>query len=167
MAIDIFMLLFYLLGINLKDLLYLKPDCIYKDRLHYKRFKTGREYSIKVFPQAREIIERYKGGRYLLRFLERKEKISPGRMEEANSDIRSQINKLFLNMKKCGKIDFKVTTYSARHSWATIAAKMGIRRDVISHALGHGIDTMTDIYIDYDLKEVDKANARVINKLKS
>jgi integrase/recombinase XerD len=164
-AIDIFFLIFYLLGINLKDLLYLKPENIYKGRICYKRFKTGRDYSVKILPQAREILNRYRGKKYLLCFMDEKEKTSPGRMPEADHDMLSQINKLLKTIVKNKKLKFKVTTYSARHSWATIAAKSGVSRDVISHALGHGVDTMTDIYIDYDLAAVDKANRLVISKL--
>jgi integrase len=164
-ALDIFFLIFYLIGINLKDLLYLKPGDVYKERLYYSRFKTGRKYSIKILPEAKEIIERYKGEKYLLRFLEEKEKISPKRLPEADHDFLSQINKLLRTMVKSKKLSFKITTYSARHSWATIASSLGISRDIISHALGHGIDTMTDTYIDFDLAKVDQANKKVINKL--
>lgn len=166
-ALDIFFLIFYLIGINLKDLLYLKPDCIHKGRIYYSRFKTGRNYSIKILPPAQEIIDRYRGEKYLLCFMEQKEKISPGRLPEADHDILSQVNKLFRNMKTSEKIGFKATTYMARHSWATIASSLNIGRDVIAHALGHGIDTMTDGYIDYDLAKVDRANKRVIDKVLS
>jgi integrase len=154
-AIDIFFLIFYLIGINLKDLLYLKPVNIYKGRLEYKRFKTGRDYSIKILPAAREILDRYQGKKYLLSFMDEKEKISPGRLPEADHDILSQINKLLKTIAEKNELKFKPTTYSPRYSWATIASGLGIPRDIISHALGHGIDTMTDGYIDYDLTAVD------------
>jgi integrase len=166
-ALDIFFLIFYLAGINLKDLLYLKPENIHKGRILYKRFKTGREYSIKIFPPAREILDRYQGKKYLLNFMDNKEKRSPGRLPEADHDLLSQENKLLKTIIKKNNLKFKITTYSARHSWATIAAKIGISRDVISHALGHGIDSVTDIYIDFDLAKVDQANRKVISKLKS
>lgn len=165
-AIDIFLLIFYLVGINLKDLLYLKPEDLHKGRIEYNRFKTGRAYSIKVYPDALAIIKRHKGKKYLLCFMDEKEKVSPGRMEEADHDVLSQMNKLLKTIVKNKKLPFKVTTYTARHSWATIASKAGISRDVIAHALGHGIDSMTDIYIDFDMAKVDQANRSVISKLK-
>jgi integrase len=164
-AIDIFFLIFYLVGINLKDLLYLKPDSVHKGRIMYKRFKTGREYSIKIFPAAQKILNRYPGEKYLLNFMDKKEKVSPIRIHEADHDILSQVNKLLKTIVKNKKLGFKISTYSARHSWATIAAKLGVSRDTISHALGHGIDSMTDIYIDFDLEKVDEANKLVISKL--
>ena len=57
----------------------------------------------------------------------------------------------------------EITTYWARHSWATIAASLDIPRDTIAHALGHGNNTVTDIYIDFDQEKVDKANRRVLD----
>jgi len=174
-ALDIFFLIFYLVGINLKDLLYLKPGNIYKGRIQYKRYKTGRDYSIKIFPPAQEIINRYQGKKYLLCFMDEKEKSSPARLHEADHDVLSQVNKLLKAIvtkhlsppggTTGGVAPIHVTTYSARHSWATIASKLGIPRDTIAHALGHGIDGMTDIYIDFDLDKVDQANELVISKL--
>lgn len=57
---DLFMLGFYLIGINLSDLLELPADCIKRGRIQYKRNKTGRLYDIKVEPEAMEIIKKYK-----------------------------------------------------------------------------------------------------------
>jgi integrase len=131
----------------------------------YKRFKTGRDYSIKILPRAKKIIDRYAGNKYLLSFMDLKEKVSPGRMEEAHHDVLSQVNKLLKKIKKDHKLSFHISTYDARYSWATIAAGIGISRDIIAHALGHGINTMTDLYIDFDQDKVDQANRRVIGTL--
>ena len=58
----------------------------------------------------------------------------------------------------------ELTTYWARHSWATIARKIGVSKDDIALALGHsnGHD-VTDIYIDEDLEKIDLANKKVID----
>ena len=58
-----------------------------------------------------------------------------------------------------------VTTYFARHSWATIAYNdLQIPKDIIAQALGHsGSETVTDIYLDKDPKLVDAANRRVLD----
>ena len=62
------MLMFYLIGINAIDLFNLKQ--IVDGRIEYKREKTGKLYSIKVEPEAMEIINRYKGNKFLLNTLE-------------------------------------------------------------------------------------------------
>jgi site-specific recombinase XerD len=62
-------------------------------------------------------------------------------------------------------IDKHLTSYWARHSWATIASNQGIDKDTIAKALGHGGNTVTDIYIDFDLVKVDQANRIVIESV--
>lgn len=164
-AVDLFFLSFYLCGMNFKDLLHLRPADLVKGRIEYNRFKTGRAYSVKVLPEAKKIIDRHRGEKYLLNIMDAKEKISPGRVAEATHDILSQENKLLKTITMIHNLPFRFSTYSARYSWATIASHIGISRDVIAHALGHGIDSMTDLYINFDLRKVDQANRKVIRCL--
>ena len=56
--IDAFMLSFYLIGMNLADMLALPKDCIVNGRLQYRRAKTGKNYSIKIEPEAQAIINK-------------------------------------------------------------------------------------------------------------
>jgi integrase len=167
-SMDIFFLIFYLIGINMKDLLYLKPENIYKDRIFYSRFKTGREYSIKIFPEAKEIIDRYRGKKYLLRFMDEKEKITPkSRHGFEHRDLLNNVNKnLRIVARKIG-LSISLSTYFARFSWATIASGLDIPSDIISHGLGHSMgNPTTAIYIDFNLKKVDEANEKVIKAVK-
>jgi integrase len=56
----------------------------------------------------------------------------------------------------------------ARHTWATIAKKQGVSKDVIAEALGHKGSMMTDVYLGaFDLQHVDAANDVVIAYLES
>lgn len=59
----------------------------------------------------------------------------------------------------------ELSSYWARHTWATIAAGLDIPKETIGAALGHGGNTVTDIYIDFDQRKVDIANRKVINCL--
>ena len=68
---DVFMLSLYLMGINLKDLTYLTKENIKSGRLEYRRNKTGREYSIKIEPEAKALIKKLKGTKYLICLAER------------------------------------------------------------------------------------------------
>jgi hypothetical protein len=58
-----------------------------------------------------------------------------------------------------------LTTYWARHTWATIAAELDIPKETIAKALGHGGREVTDVYIRFDDKKIDKANRQVIDYL--
>lgn len=141
---DIFMLMMYLIGINTKDLLDAKE--IVNGRIEYKRAKTGRLYSIKVEPEAMAIIERYKGKDTLL-----------------DIPYPTHFNNHFgKTLKKLG-VDDKISSYYARHTWATFAAELEIPKETIAAALGHGGNSVTDIYIDFNQNKVDEANRKVID----
>ncbi len=162
---DMFKLTFFLVGINCVDLYGLK--CITKSgRVEYRRAKTGRLYSIKVEPEALELIERYRGCNGLLCVADR---------WGDHRNFRHQFNKALKRigeMERRGRGGKKVispvfpelSTYWARHTWATIAYSIGVSKDVIAQALGHadGHDT-TNIYINEDVGKVDDANRRVMD----
>lgn len=164
---DMFMLMFYLIGINAADLFSLSHSALKDGRIIYHRKKTGKLYSVRVEPEAMVIIERYKGCRYLLCPLDR------------YSDYRDYLHHMNDGLKNLGR-KFKdgvgwsgkaiyptLTSYYARHSWATIAFEIGVPKDIISLALGHSFGVaVTDTYIEYSTKQVDDANRRVLDCLK-
>ncbi|MBO6250661.1 MAG: site-specific integrase [Muribaculaceae bacterium] len=162
--LDMFKLMFMLIGINLVDLCNLK-EIDNNGRINYHRAKTNRLYSIKVEPEALEIINKYRGKNYLIDILDR---------YKDYHDYTKRINLALKQIgpyKRVGRGGKKTTepmfpdisTYWARHSWATIAASLDIPRDTIAHALGHGNNTVTDIYIDFDERKVDEANRKVLD----
>lgn len=151
-AVDLFLVIFGLIGINTVDLGGLTAIDAF-GRVEYDRAKTGRHYSVKVEPEVAALIDKYKGEDKLLRFF------------DGGKNYNYVRNKINYGLKTlCRKIGLPViTTYWARHTWATLAASLDIPRDVIAHALGHGNNTVTDIYIDFDERKVDDANRRVLD----
>lgn len=149
--LDFFKLSFMLIGINVIDLCNLSE--ITDGRIEYVRAKTHKPYSIKVEPEALEIIERHNGARLLLDF------------SDNYANYRHFYNNLCKGLKSIkDKLGLKeLTSYWARHTWATIAASLDIPKDTIAAALGHGGNTVTDIYIDFDRRKVDEANRRVLD----
>lgn len=164
---DIFMLIFYLCGINMIDLAHLTK--IEADGyIEYRRSKTGRPYRIKIEPEATEIIEKYRGNKYLINILDR------------YADYKNYLHRINLNLRQIGIVETgkhgkkvkqgifpELTTYWARHTWATIAAELDIPKESIAAALGHGGNSVTDIYISLDQKKIDDANRRVIDYVNS
>lgn len=163
---DMFMLMFYLIGVNAADLFLAKPEAIDNGRFEYKRAKTGKLYSIKVEPEAMEIIDRYKGENYLLNIM------------DEYKDYKNFLHRMGIALKDIGKVErvgrggkkvreslFKdLSSYWSRHTWATIAASIDIPKETISEALGHSIGSeVTSIYIKFDYKKVDEANRKVID----
>ncbi len=164
---DIFMLMFYLIGINSVDLLQAKKSDVVGDRLEYRRAKTGKLYSIKIEPEAWEIINRYAGnGIYLLDAMDRY-----GNYQDFAHRMTRELKRIG-PMKRKGRGGKKVivplfpglSPYWSRHSWATIAYGLDVPKETISEALGHEIGSrVTSIYIKFDRKKVDAANRRVID----
>ena len=163
-AVDIFKLMFCLIGINPVDLANAsKPT---RGRVEYIRAKTGKPYSIKVEPEALTIIRRYAGEtNLLLNILER------------CPNYKTYFNRMGKTLRKVGKIRVEgkksegeailpdVCFGAARTSWATIAqSELDIPRDVIAAALGHHTVDVTTTYLRTDWRrKVDEANRMVLD----
>jgi len=163
---DMFLLSFCLIGINAADLARL-TEITSDGRIRYTRAKTHREYSIKVEPEALNIIEKYRGRKGLLCIADR---------WSDHRNFLHQFNKALKNMgsvERVGRGGKKVrspafpelSSYWCRHTWATIAYNdCGVPEDIIGQALGHAsTHTTTSIYINRSDKLVDEANRRVLD----
>lgn len=162
--VDAFKLMFMLCGINIIDLCHLEK--IVDGRIVYHRAKTGRLYSIKVEPEAMEIINRYKGETHLLNYMDTNK--DHATFAKRMNDALGRLGKwTWPNGKKSSPehnaLFPELTTYWARHTWATIASSLNIPKETIAAALGHGASTVTDIYIDYERNKVDRANRAVLD----
>lgn len=159
-ARDLFLLSFYMCGMNLVDLYHL--DRLRDGRAHFIRTKTSGKninpVSILVQPEAAEIIARYAGAEHVLRFIE----------ERATYDtFIHQVQRALRHIAKELGIE-GLTFYWARYTWATLADKLGISEKEISKGLGH-VDTSIagKFYISYDWTKVDRANRTVLDYIKS
>lgn len=173
--LDYFKLTFFLIGINTVDLLACKRSDLADGRLRYKRAKTGRQYNIKVEKEAEELIEQYRGNELLVNFGEGikhyhnftgkcdKGLKSIGRVEQEPNPKWSEGNRKHRYRVRYISSFPDLSIYWARHTWATIAASLDIPKETIAAALGHGGNTVTDIYIDFDQRKVDEANRKVID----
>lgn len=171
---DIFMLGFYLIGINISDLLELENKDYRFGRITYYRNKTHRLYDIKVEPEAEAIIEKYRGTKHVLRFVD--EGCVVRTFNHTCNDVLKHIGEMDLVRNKRGAYRKKVveplfpdiTWYTARRSWATIAAQLDIPKETIGKALGHSQwdNTITDIYINFDNRKIDEANRKVLDYIR-
>lgn len=164
-AKDMFLLMFYLIGIEAIDLFHLKKPV--GNRIVYDRFKTGKRFSIKLEPEAIEIIEKYQGEELLINVSEHYKHHKPF-FQYINRHIGG---KAFANIPGTfPKLNFphEVTTKWARHSWATIARNdCRISKDDVALCLGHeDLDNkVTDMYIKYDYTIIDESNRKVLDLL--
>lgn len=161
---DFFLLSFLLIGTNAKDILHLPAGADASGRIEFNRAKTKKLYSIRVEPEAAEVINRYRGRGYMLNIM------------DSRSDYLQYIRQCNHALKLIGTESRKgcrpvgealcpgITTYWARHSWASVAAELDIPKETIAAALGHDMgNTTTAIYINFNQAKVDEANRRVID----
>ena len=158
---DVFLLLLYLRGINIGDLAKLTEADIVNGRIEYRRNKTGQLYSIRVEPEAREILDRWKGESHLLRCFDRYQDPHDynRRMREALKKMKTPDGEL---------IEKDCSSNWARHTWATMCAELDVPDPTISLGMGHRIagHRTTAIYIKRDQRKVDEANRKVIDYIK-
>ena len=170
--VDMFFLSFYLAGINMVDLLNLPP--LGKDGvLRYRRSKTGVLCELTMPEEAKAIAEKYKGKEKLVCFGEqyKNHKDFLHRMNENLGKVGDLYYSHILasngarhKVKKYRSLFPGLTSYWARHTWATIAADIDISDAVIDAALGHRSPyKMTDIYVRRNAKKVDQAIRMVID----
>lgn len=158
---DIFMFSFYTRGMSLVDMVYLRHSDIISGIIYYKRNKTGKQLQITISPPLHEIIDRYRtDSPFVLPLLQ------DDSSESLYRQYRSVLNLINKNLKRIGMIlelEEKLTTYVARHSWATIAKAEGISIATISEGLGHTTEKTTQIYLRaFDRTIIDEANAKII-----
>lgn len=165
-ARNYFMLSFCLIGISFTDLAYLKPTDVVKGRLIFNRRKTHKSYDIKLTPHALSILNIYKKNNspYLLSVF------------STTADEDSLVSKKIIHqwikttnkyLKRLGEdidLESPLTTYVARHTWATTAKKMGYSNELIAEAMGHEFgNKITSIYLDsFDQEVIDSLNKTVI-----
>lgn len=150
-ARDIAFIIFGLIGINTKDLYNLSE--ITDRSISYKRAKTKRIYTITLEPEIKEILFKYKS--------------DSGLVFKDQIELKSFGVKINKHLKAiCTALGYdKMTTYSLRHSWATIAAELDIPKETIAAALGHTDKSITNVYINFNQKKIDDANRNVLDYL--
>ena len=160
-ARDLYLMSFDLRGISFVDLAMLETGQLRNGYLTYSRQKTHQKLEIKWEKQMQEIVDRHhvEGSRYLLPIL-----------SEEGGDLRRQylnaIHWMNVQLKKIGKLvncPIPLTTYTARHCWASAAHRLNIPTPSISQALGHDSEKTTRIYLNsLDNHVIDDANLKVI-----
>ena len=170
---DIFMLCFYMRGINAADLFRLKHSDIRLGRLNYIRSKTGKYYSVKIEPEAQAIINKYKGKQFIIDICD-----GAKTQEEVDAKYKGFLKRMGRGLKKIGTYKIVgrggkrelspilpfLSQYWCRHTAATLMSDLDIPFETIAASLGHEHGKkVTNIYIEYNEKKVDEANRKLID----
>ena len=163
-ARDMFLFSFYTRGMNITDMARLRVGSIVNNRIEYKRQKTGGLFSIPLSDKVVSILGNYiedssNPGDYIFPIIKRKG------LAMERKDIYNATRNVNKNIQKIAKelgIEEHITTYVARHSWASIGNMKGVPISTISQALGHQDLKTTQIYLeDLDNSALDEADSLI------
>ncbi len=170
---DLFLLSFYLCGINPVDLLHLTKDNVRNGRIVYTRRKTHKLYDIPLPKEAQAIFDRYPGEKYLLNVMDYEHDYVKfvskwGKHLKVLGPMGIYPDAAGRKRRKMGKpILPDVTVYSARYTFASIGAELEIPRETIALCLGHSWADVTSHYISYDIKRINDAVRQIIDYVNS
>ena len=159
LAIDVFVFSYLNAGINFIDIAKLKRSNIVESQLIYNREKTKKLINVPLQQKAMEIIAKYENDKspYLFPILTPFHKTE---IQIANRlhKVLAKINKHLKEIGKKLKLPIPLTTYVARHSYATVLKRAGVSTSIISESLGHGSEKITQVYLDsFDNSQINDA----------
>ena len=168
-ARDLFLFSYYTQGMSFVDIAFLKRKHIRGEIISYSRHKSKQLIHIGITPQIQGLFNRYgvngeTGDKESYIFpiihpdgVDKKQISEYKQYRSALSRVNRALKKVACDLDIC----IPLTTYVARHTWATLARDNGVPISTISAGLGHTTEDMTHIY----LKELDISHLKQINKM--
>lgn len=155
-AIDIFLLSFALMGMNVADLYELRDpvgdEIVYFRKKVRERRSDKAEMRVRIPNEILPALDRLRGSREWLVFQEQAS--ARAVTINANGNLKSWCESL-------GIAPF--TMYAARHTWASLARTAGVEKATIDECLAHvGSLRVADIYIEKDWELMNEANRKVL-----
>lgn len=166
----IFMFSFYTRGMNFKDIMILKKSQLKENTLSYKRSKTGIEFHISLPEEVTNIVSELNSSNndseYLFPIIKQ---INPS-AQYLDNKKRKHLKKYNADLKEIGKIagiTSTITSYVARHTYATLLKLEGASTDLISESLGHSSVLVTKAYLkSFGSSKLDEVNNQIFKNLK-
>ena len=169
---DIWLFSYFANGMNIKDICQLTYSCINNDTIEFRRAKTinsnkdAKPISVILTDDLMRIIEDYgtepkNKNSYIFPFLKKGTTAQQELLQVRQAT--KQTNKYIKRIAEHLKIEKNISTYSARHSFATILKNAGAAPSFIGESLGHSSLKTTESYLGSFETSQRKEN---INKLK-
>lgn len=160
---DLFIFSYLTCGINLADMARIRYSDIYDGRLEYHRKKTNKLITCKLQEPALKIIEKYRKKNavpedYIFPILDRKVHKTETQIRDKVRKANKATNKALHKIEDKLGLPISLTTYVARHSFATVLKRSGVSTSIISESLGHSSEKVTQIYLDsFENEQMDNA----------
>ena len=162
-ARDLFMFSYYVAGINFKDIATLRYENMVDGRIRYQRHKTGKELNNLITPEIRRIIDLYAVPKendksYVFPILSASKHVTEQQIYNRLQKVSHWVNGNLKKIATMAGIDAPLTTYVARHTFATVLKRSGVSTEIISESLGHSDVITTQIYLDsFENSQIDEA----------
>ncbi len=158
LAKDLFLFSYLSCGINLTDILHIRHADIVDGRLVINRQKTGTLAIIDKYSQPNAHPQDY-----IFPVLRRSVHVTAqqqyGRVQRTNKRINRYLKLIGEHLH----LPITLTTYVARHSFATVLKRSGVSTSIISESLGHSSEKITQIYLDsFENSQIDAAMAHLL-----
>ena len=162
LAKDLFLFSYFTAGMNFGDIARLRYKDIVKGRVNYSRHKTQKLLSFQLVPMALQILEKYgmagHGEDYIFPILNRHEHTSPQQIFNRLHKVLRKVNRELKVLGEMIGLGMPLTTYVARHTYATVLKRSGVSVALISESLGHSDLSTTQIYLDsFENSQIDAA----------
>lgn len=161
-AKNIFLFSFYCRGINLMDILQLTDKNVHDNMLVFTRSKTGKQMKTQLTQEALSIIQWFANDTvYLFPYIRPNDNVK-NRVRSINRYVNEQLQLICEDME----LGAHITMYTARHTFAELNYKSGVRIEIISQMLGHCDLKTTQTYLrSFSDDEVDNAASKVFDSL--
>lgn len=163
-AVDLFTFSYVMGGINFADIAYLTMNNIKDKRLIYTRRKTKQIINLPLQSKAQELINKYKSDNqsYIFPILSSFHKTEQQQKFRRRKVMKKVNNRLKLIGTELN-LPIDLTTYVARHSFATVLKRSGVNTSIICEAMGHSSEKVTQIYLDsFENEQVDAAMSNLL-----
>lgn len=164
-----FLFSYYNRGINFSDMAMLKWKNLVGNRLIYIRLKTKKPYNVLLLEPSIKILEYYRANffrgedSFIFPILDESKHITPTTIKNRIHKILGQTNEDLKDIGKEIKLNIPLTTYVARHTFATVMKRSGVSTSIISEALGHDSERTTQIYLDsFENDVLDEASRALL-----
>lgn len=164
-ARDMFLFSFYTRGMSFIDMAFLKKTDLQNGYLKYRRRKTKQQLFIRWEKCMQEILDKHNAPEspYLLPII----KVAEQNERKQYGNALREVNNKLKEVAKTICLPIPLSTYVARHSWASIARSKNIPISVISEGMGHDSEMTTQIYLSsLDSSAIDHANSLILKDLK-
>jgi len=130
------------------------------NRIIYSRHKTGKSINFPLQPHAIKLIEKYSNpqSEYLFPILNERVHITEMQQHYRILKVIKKVNKWLKKIAEKAGVEVNLTTYVARHSYATVLKRSGVNIALIGETLGHSDLKTTQIYLDsFENSQIDEA----------